>query len=292
MGIPRISPIRLLIWSVLFALFLAVALWAMTCDGQPAGPGENPAADSRPRRSLTTEDSIATAVAFNEAFAASIPTPTAAADVVGNPPAALCAPPDLEAAGEPPHFLHWTPDGSRLILDLADTIWSVDSRGTRASVVLDLDPESDSRPSYEFYADLSPDGSRLVYSTCEYPLVFSTSEGMEAYHLYEIGSAGLDGGGRQRLTTGPAFESYPVWSPDGNSVAFIREGGPDGDAWVYILEDGSLVPSRWWIGGQNVAAGRYPLAWSPTGGSLALLGYESTPAGRRSLPVHRRSHRP
>ena len=274
MGILRISRRRLLLWSILLAMALAVAVWTAVCV-------RGPATDSPPLPSITTEDSLATAAAFNQAWAATQPTATPAPEVVDRPPTASCTPPDSEPLDDPHHFLHWTPDGSRLIFDLADTIWAVDSQGTSVAAVVDADPEADYPSGYALYADLSPDGSRMVYSTCEYPLVASTSGGYGAHNPYEIASADLDGGGRQRLTESREFSSYPVWSPTGDSIAFIRSAGPDGPAWIYLIDDG-YVPSRWWIGGQDVAAGLSPPTWSPNGQSLALVGYESTPGGRRS----------
>ncbi len=273
MGRLRIPWGRLLVWLTLLALMLAVAVWTVVCV-------RGPAADSPPQPAITTEDLLATAAAFSEAQATARPTSTPAPDVVERPSAGSCAPPDREPPGDSPHFLHWTPDGSRLIFDLSDTIWAVDSQGTYVAVVVDADPEADSRSVYEFYADLSPDGSRIVYSTCEYPLGISTSESSGTRHFYEIATADLDGGGQQRLTESPAFDSYPVWSPDGESIAFIRSGGRDDDTWVYLFEYGS-VPRRWWLGGQDVEAGLYPPAWSPNGESLALVGYESTSDGHR-----------
>ena len=277
MGISRIPRRRLLVWLILAALMLALAAWTVICVREPA-------ADSRPQPSITTEDSLATAVAFNEAWAAARPTATATPDGVAPLAIVSCTPPNREPIADTPHFLHWTPDGSQLIFDHSDTIWTVDSQGTRVEAVVDADPEDPDAnyPSvYEFYADLGPDGSRIVYSTCEYPLDVSTSGHSGESSLYDIATVDLVGGGRQRLTESQGFDGYPVWSPDGKTIAFIRGGGPDGDTWIYLLGDSS-VASRWWLGDPDVAAGRFPPAWSPNGESLALIGYESTPGGRQS----------
>ena len=228
---------------------------------------------------------MATAVAFNAAWSASVPTATPAPVAVTNPQAVTCTPPSGEPAGDSSHFLHWTPDGSQLVFNLSDTIWTVDRQGTKVEALVDAalsGPEADYPSGYGFYADLSPDGSRIVYSTCEYPLVVSTSEGIATRHPREIASAGLDGEGRQRLTESPAFDSYPIWSPDGKIIAYIGGRGPLGDTWIYLLEDGSSAPRRWWLGEQDVAAVLAPPAWSPNGVSLALVASESTPGGRQS----------
>ena len=262
-------------------LLLAAAVWTMACEEQePADTDGIPAPGSRPARTLTVEDLLATAAAFNETWTAARPTATAAPDVVDRPSIASCTPPDREPIDDSPHFLHWTPDGSQLIFDLSDTIWTVNSQGTRVDVVVDADPGTHHRSVYEFYADLSPDGSRMVYSTCEYPLVVSNSEGSGTHHLYEIASANLDGGGRQRLTESHAFDSYPVWSPDANSIAFIRSSGAYDDTWIYLIEDGSKA-SRLWLEDLDVEAGLSPPTWSPDGESLAFVGYESISGERQ-----------
>ena len=273
MGILRALQRRAFGWLVL-TLLLAAVVWTMACEEEPADTDGIQAPVSRPERTLTVEDLLATAAAFNEAWAAARPTPTATPDVVDRPPIVSCTPPNREPIDDTPHFLHWTPDGSQLIFNFSDTIWTVNSQGTRVDAVVDADPETHHRSVYELYADLSPDGSRMVYSTCEYPLDVSNSGSIGTHHFYEIASANLDGGGRQRLTESHAFDSYPVWSPDGNSIAFIRSSGAYDDTWIYLIEDGSEA-SRLWLEDLDVEAGLSPPTWSPDGESLAFVGYES-----------------
>ena len=74
------------------------------------------------------------------------------------------------------HFLYWTPDGAYLVFDVNDTIWTLNIEDTQLQEVADVSQNYDpgksprtSAPKYGFYADVSPDGSRIVYSTCEYP---------------------------------------------------------------------------------------------------------------------------
>ena len=113
-------------------------------------------------------------------------------------------------------FFHWTADGSHLLFGADSKIWILEAEGAGLQqvadtyVIDDIDGRIRSWPKTGFYADVSPDGSRIVYSTCEYP------DGG-----YELASVDIDGTNKRRLTRDGHFEHYPVWSPDGRKIAFI-----------------------------------------------------------------------
>ena len=187
-----------------------------------------------------------------------------------------------------PRFLHWVPGASLLVFDFDQDIWAVSTDGTELRRIVDpnpLRPGRDDGPyssQYGFGANVSPDGSRIVYSSCEFPIgdVPSANIVHDGPTLldagYEIGVIDIDGTGQVRLTNDGDFESLPVWSPDGTQVAFV---GHDSlyfglyDSKLFTMSaDGSTVQLV--ISKRHGAAARvayYPPAWSPDGQSLAVV---------------------
>lgn len=73
----------------------------------------------------------------------------------------------------------------------------------------------------------------------------------------------LRGGPPSRITTHPAADAYPAWSPDGRWISFMsqREGSRQGDIWKVLVSGGeplrltSLMNariSRWCRGGDEI----------------------------------------
>ncbi len=182
----------------------------------------------------------------------------------------------------PSHVLHWSKDGTHLVFNVGGRLLVVDTEGIGVREVIDTDPRPGAEGAYNgFYADLSPNGDRIVYR--QGPV---TREG-RGYTQFDIAIVGVDGTGQEPLTDSAAFASHPVWSPDGTRVAFIREStasgfpvglyGPESlddvrlATWL-LASDGYLPRLRIFHAATRV--GLFAPVWSPDGKHLAYVAYE------------------
>ena len=177
----------------------------------------------------------------------------------------------------------WTPSGSHIVFgavqyssDVAGypipegRIYIAESNGSSLLSITEGGGEYviDHSPS------VSPDGSRIAYSTYRYRRDTEP-------RYFEIETAALDGSGRRRLTEKAGLDIAAAWSPEGDRIAFLRVNACDKaqSLGIYTVEsDGSDVrrimelPDRE-LGEQHVRAMRLRsgLAWSPDGQALAFL---------------------
>ncbi len=185
------------------------------------------------------------------------------------------------------HFLYWAVDGwavdgsdwDHLVFNFDQKIWAVNIRNNELREIVDANPGGTPTAPYlfwyGFHADVSPNGSRIVYSTCEYQT--SDSPPYDDPRLgvgYEIASISIDGTGRRRLTDNEYFESFPVWSPDGSRIAFIRGYGHHGHhgwSWseLFIMSSDGSDSSTVVAAPMSVAL--LPPVWSPDGEYLAFI---------------------
>jgi TolB protein len=99
----------------------------------------------------------------------------------------------------------------------------------------------------------SPDGRKLILNSV-----------WEAGADFDIVSCALDGSGFTRLTTDPASDTMPTWSPNGNRIAFtsFRNGTPH----IYLMDADGTDQRR--LTGSDMA--EYDPAWSPDGKRIAF----------------------
>lgn len=121
-------------------------------------------------------------------------------------------------------------------------------------------------PGFEFQPSVSRDGKRVAF-------VWNGTE-----NNYNIYVKNLDSGDPLRLTTDPAYDVNPAWSPDGRSIAFLRlfpdstkqilvvpaAGGPE----RLLCQTHAVQPA--WVQDASVLNRLPGPAWSPDGQFLAV----------------------
>ena len=174
-------------------------------------------------------------------------------------------------------FLRWG-DGGESILFYQDTTVLLLEVSTGRLRTLADEPWS----TVGVHADVlvrPPEGRTrdIVLATCEFPtgepwdlewLAYEPVLYRWSAHNYEIARFAADGR-LERLTQGPGIEHFPVWSPDGQRIAYLRRSGRGSDdGWgVFTMAvDGS--DSRGVVGPRPLAR---PPVWSPDGQALAYV---------------------
>ncbi len=91
--------------------------------------------------------------------------------------------------------------------------------------VTSLTASAQENPLWMRFCAISPDAQTIAFS-----------------YKGDIYTVAATGGEARQLTTNAAYDAYPVWSPDGQQIAFAstREGGFD----VYIMSSKGGVPTR------------------------------------------------
>ena len=108
----------------------------------------------------------------------------------------------------------------------------------------------------DFWPTMSPDGRKIAFvSDRDEPNPETCNEDCNS----EIYSVNTDGTDLARLTNGPEYENYPVWSPDGSQIAFnsTRDQGID----LFVMNaDGSGLANPTGHNGLDLYS-----TWTPDG---------------------------
>ncbi|MFU8878184.1 MAG: S41 family peptidase, partial [Wenzhouxiangellaceae bacterium] len=89
-----------------------------------------------------------------------------------------------------------------------------------------------------------------------------------------------DGSSPRRLTTSPAEENTPIFSPDGSQIAFAANYESNTDVYVIPVEGGQ--PKRLtWHPGNDI-----PVDWTPDGSAVAFVSSRETDHGRSGQLFH------
>ena len=129
---------------------------------------------------------------------------------------------------------------------------------------------------------VSPDGTRLLFSTCQFESPARVANGWRpdmGQFQYDIAMVDAAGGSPVRVTVSDGYDNFPAWSPDGTRIAFLSArhisltGRFSHLAHLHTMaSDGSNVRrlSRGMAGVIN-----HPPQWSPDGQQLAFVGRDS-----------------
>jgi TolB protein len=128
----------------------------------------------------------------------------------------------------------WSPDGKKIAFDRGWGIFVMNADGTGVQQLTDPHrPKSHDQDSYPVW---SPDGKKIAFEG----LRGSTFAPWGPYGDTQIFVMNADGTGVQQLTDNEDSNHDPLWSPDGNKIAF--DGLPAGRSEIFVMNaDGSNV---------------------------------------------------
>jgi len=96
-------------------------------------------------------------------------------------------------------------------------------------------------PALDFHPRISPDGTRIVFSSNRADLFGREEETID----FNIWVMDIDGLNWRQLTAHPAADVEPHWSPDGAFVTFISDQNEDGLDETYVIDAEGSPGDEW-----------------------------------------------
>jgi dipeptidyl aminopeptidase/acylaminoacyl peptidase len=162
----------------------------------------------------------------------------------------------------------WSPDGQKIVFSSErDGIFAGPMAPAPKIYVMNADGSGQTRLTSGTTVDVSPswsaDGSKIVFSRAERTCTPTPDGGQVCEFPYQLYVMNGDGSGLTQITNNGAQNLGPVWSPDGQKIAF-GSSRPGYDVYS-INPDGSAEASLT----TDPAVDEYP-DWSPDGGKIAF----------------------
>lgn len=121
---------------------------------------------------------------------------------------------------------------------------------------------------------VSSTGRWVAYVLTDLDDEWNVQEPRPTGHVYVQTVNGTQAGAPRALTSGAAHSSFPVWSPDGRRLAFIREEPGSGRAVLWDAERDQMTP----IGEPFTARMSIAPQWDPSGKTLIVAAALAEPS--------------
>src|SRR5207342_1830508 len=160
-----------------------------------------------------------------------------------------------------PQYPVFSPDGSELVYSMAGSLWRQRTGSDEASELTHGD-------GYDYQADWSPDGKRLVFARY-------------AHDAVELWQLDLASGRASALTDNHGVNLEPRFSPDGKRLAFVSTAGSGHfELKLAVWQGAALAPMSTLVGGRKSAVPRYYYSafdhaispsWTPDGKRIVFV---------------------
>ncbi len=166
----------------------------------------------------------------------------------------------------------WSPDGSKIAFVTDNGLEVMNADGNERKVLVNK-AEMAASPLLP-YANLasttwSPDGGMIAFQVEAYLQQVSDGSGQTVTEIADIWVVNADGSNLRQLTTDPARDWNPVWSPNSQMIAFISDRSGSGwDIWITHFDGTGLQQLT-----TNTATDWDP-SWSPDGSRIAFASTE------------------